>query len=67
MGKNKSALFSSNSDEWATPQDLFDELNKEFGFTLDACATEENHKLPFYFTKENDGLSQDWGGVESVL
>lgn len=37
-------------------------LDEEFHFTLDACATEENHKCDRYFTKEQDGLKQDWGG-----
>lgn len=32
------SLFSSNSDQWATPKYIFDELNKEFDFTLDPCA-----------------------------
>ena len=59
---NRDLMFSSKSDEWATPQSIFDELNNEFGFDLDPCATEENHKTPRYFTKENDGLSQKWGG-----
>lgn len=57
-------LFSSNSDEWATPQDFFDEMNNEFDFDLDVCATDENHKCDEYFTKEQDGLSKNWGGVE---
>lgn len=55
-------LFSSNSEEWATPQAFYDELNKEFGFTLDPCATPENAKCTRYFTKETDGLSQSWQG-----
>lgn len=55
--------FSSKTDEWATPQDFFDELNKEFSFTLDVCATDENTKVKGrYFTKEHDGLSQSWNG-----
>ena len=58
----KDALFSSNSDEWETPQKIFDELNEEFHFTLDPCSTEENHKCFFHFTKEQDGLQQNWGG-----
>lgn len=58
----KDALFTSNSDEWATPQELFTQLDNEFGFTLDACATSENHKCDRYFTMEDDGLAQDWGG-----
>jgi site-specific DNA-methyltransferase (adenine-specific) len=52
----------SLTDEWATPQDLFDELNREFGFTLDVCATPENAKCADYFTKEQNALDQVWGG-----
>lgn len=55
-------LFSSNKDSWATPQSFFDELDAEFHFTIDVCADETNHKCPVYFTKEQDGLLQDWGG-----
>lgn len=56
------ALFSSKSVEWSTPQDFFDALDAEFHFTLDPCADDENHKCDLYFTKEQDGLKQDWGG-----
>lgn len=56
------ALLSSQTDEWATPQELFDKLDATFHFTLDPCATEENHKCEKYFTREQDGLKQDWGG-----
>ena len=55
-------VFSSTTDLWATPQDFFDKLNEEFHFTLDPCANADNHKCPHYFTKEQDGLKQDWGG-----
>lgn len=55
-------LLSSNTDEWATPQDLFDKLDACFHFTLDPCATDENHKAPKFYTKKQDGLRQDWGG-----
>lgn len=55
-------LLSSATDEWATPQDLFDRLDACFHFTLDPCATEENHKAPKFYTREQDGLKQDWGG-----
>ena len=58
----KKALFTSNSDEWSTPPDLFAELDKEFSFTLDPCATDENHKTPRYFTRNENGLLQDWTG-----
>lgn len=55
-------LWSSKSDEWSTPQYLFDELDREFHFTLDPCADAENHKCDRYYTKEQDGLKQSWGG-----
>lgn len=54
--------FSSRTDLWTTPQDLFDELNTEFAFTLDVCADPENAKCSVYFTPEIDGLSQRWTG-----
>lgn len=56
------ALFSSKTDQWATPPDFFEELDREFHFDLDPCADETNHKTPEYFTKEQDGLLQDWSG-----
>lgn len=55
-------LFSTGKDDWETPQDLFDELNDEFNFTLDACATPENAKHSHFFTEVEDGLAQDWAG-----
>ena len=55
--------FSSDTDLWATPQSFFDELDKEFSFTLDACANADNAKCASFYTKEDDGLSQDWKGV----
>ena len=55
--------FSSATDLWATPQAFFDKLNAVHGFTLDACATHENAKCQFYFTKEVDGLSKKWNGT----
>lgn len=55
-------LFSSNSNEWATPQAFFDELNAEFHFNLDPCSTHENAKCEEHFTLEDNGLDKDWGG-----
>lgn len=59
---NIQACLSSKTDNWATPQDFFDNLNEEFHFTLDPCANEENHKCDLFYTKEQDGLTKDWGG-----
>ena len=54
--------FSTGKDDWGTPQDLFDALNKEFSFTLDPCASDTNHKCEKYYTVEQDGLSKSWAG-----
>lgn len=55
-------LQVSDNPEWATPQYVFDQLDREFHFTLDVCADDSNHKCERYFTKEDDGLSHDWTG-----
>ncbi len=60
---NTDVMFSSKTDMWSTPQDFFDILNAEFGFTCDVCATKENAKCEHYFTQEQDGLKQEWTGV----
>jgi site-specific DNA-methyltransferase (adenine-specific) len=52
--------FSSKSNEWTTPQNLYDKLDKEFNFTLDPCCTKESAKCDKFYTKEDDGLSKDW-------
>ena len=56
-------LFTSSTDNWSTPKKLFDELNKEFNFTTDVCASLENAKCKNFFNKEKDGLKQAWTGV----
>lgn len=55
-------LLSTGKDDWGTPQGFFDNLYKEFNFTLDVCADESNYKLQRYFTQEEDGLSKEWEG-----
>lgn len=60
QGQDK--LFSSKSNEWETPQDLFDKLNKQYHFTLDPCCTHENAKCTKHYTQEDDGLSKEWSG-----
>lgn len=55
--------FSSKKYDWETPQWLFDELNNEFQFTLDVCATVDNTKCLEYFSPEVDGLVQEWHGT----
>ncbi len=57
-----SGLLTSNTDEWPTPQWLFDELDKEFDFNLDVCSTDQNAKCDRHFTKTDDGLNKKWDG-----
>lgn len=59
--------FSSKSDEWPTPQWLFDALDAEFGFTLDPCSTDENAKCRIHFTREQNGLVHDWSGASVFM
>lgn len=59
--------FSSQTNEWSTPQDFFDTLNKEFKFNLDPCANKDNAKCSTFFTEKENGLNKSWGGVYSLL
>jgi len=61
-GSNLSVLFSSQRQDWPTPQWLFDALHAEFGFTLDPCCTHENAKCSKHFTREENGLLKSWQG-----
>ena len=56
-------MFSSQTDEWETPQILFQALDREFGFDLDVCATPENAKCRLYYTRNQDGLRMPWSGT----
>lgn len=38
-------------DDWQTPPEVFDPLDAEFGFTLDAAASHENHQCALYYTE----------------
>ena len=64
---NRELMFSSKTDNWATPQDFFNEINKEFDFNLDPCSSDDNHKCDKYYTREDAGLAQNWGGVQGFL
>ena len=53
-------MFSSANGNWETPQELFDELNSEFHFTLDACASSENAKVSNFYSENS--LQRIWKG-----
>ena len=69
MDKNtQKVMFSSKSNEWATPQSFFDKLNNIFGpFTLDAAASADNYKVVNHFTQNDNALDKDWGGHKVFL
>lgn len=52
--------------EHGTPPEVFEPLNKEFGFRLDAAASDENALCDAYYTKEDDGTQQDWAPFSPV-
>lgn len=50
-------------DDRGLPQGMFDELlQRRFSLTVDAAAAPHNAKLPRFWTEEDDGLAQPWGG-----
>ncbi len=65
--KGQKQLLSSNSDEWGTPQELFDYLDKKYKFELDPCATSKNKKCGFYYSKKEDGLLRIWNNYKSAF
>ena len=54
------AMFSSKKMDYCTPKELFEQLNKEFFFRLDAAATPKSAKCEKYYTTETNGLKMPW-------
>jgi phage N-6-adenine-methyltransferase len=55
--------FASANQDYETPWSLFNELDAEFGFTLDVCASDKNYKVENYISESQDALSQEWFGT----
>ena len=56
-----SDLDADMKNSWGTDPVIFNAMNKEFNFSLDAAANHKNNKVPNnYLTKEDDALSKDW-------
>ena len=53
-------VWKSEKMDWCTPDSVFDPLDKEFGFNLDAAATTENSKCGKCITPEEDALTVCW-------
>jgi site-specific DNA-methyltransferase (adenine-specific) len=52
-------IHINNDDNYATPSELYNELNKEFNFNFDPCPYNENEII-------NDGLKINWGSSNFV-
>lgn len=66
-GKNHPQQVSVNGaadevDDRGTPQDFWDELNETYGFTLDVAAAPHNAKTARFYTRQDNGLEQEWAG-----
>ena len=60
MRAKNNGRYNGNGREWETPPELFKQLDDEFHFNLDPCATPQNAKCRRYFTERDNGLSQPW-------
>ncbi|HBX3539781.1 TPA: hypothetical protein MHZ27_00365 [Klebsiella pneumoniae subsp. pneumoniae] len=47
-------------DYWQTPIEIFNALDREFGFWLDAAASESNALCAHYLTELDDSLNSEW-------
>jgi len=65
--KTRRLMFSSASGDWETPQELFDELDKEFDFVLDPCATIHTTKCPYWYGEKDGSLDRPWNNYQSVF
>ena len=64
---NTELMFSSKTDLWETPQDLFEKYDAIYHFETDVCALPENAKCKRFFTPEMDGLKQEWTAFVGVI
>tara|TARA_R100000329_G_C7532178_1_gene187769 strand:- start:90 stop:587 length:498 start_codon:yes stop_codon:yes gene_type:complete len=66
--KNQLSFSTSKEMKWLrTPPDIWQSLCKEFNFTIDCCASHQNHLLPRYYTIEDDCLTKDWSGEVAYI
>jgi site-specific DNA-methyltransferase (adenine-specific) len=62
-GKKIPPQSPEDKAERGTPPALFEALDREFDFTLDACASKVNCKVKNnYFTKKDNAFAQPWYG-----
>jgi len=54
------ALYSSEKNDWETPDEFFDYWNRQFNFKMDVCANCNNYKVMPYLTESDNGLESPW-------
>lgn len=61
ISKQTLSFSCSKKMEWLRcPLDIWKSLSKEFDFTIDICASDDNHLCDRYYTKENSALNHNW-------
>lgn len=63
LGYRAPGLFTSLRTDWATPRQLFAMLDRQFCFTLDACATARNlprEGIEYFDPALTDALMRPW-------
>jgi len=60
-------LMSSEKNYWETPQDFFEDLNKNYDFSFDLAASKDNAKCDNFFCEEDDSLTKDWHELKGNL
>lgn len=59
--RNSAVLFSSKSNEYLTPLQIFKPIKETFEIEIDPCSDNTKHlQTDITFTKKQDGLKQDW-------
>ena len=58
---NWEAIHSSKRHDWQTPKALFERLDREFNFELDAAASQSNALCDRYLTKSENALELEAG------
>lgn len=53
-------------DRWQTPIEIFNALDLEFGFWLDAAASESNALCAHYLTESDDSLNSEWPSYGAI-
>ena len=55
--------FNRPKIDYETPNEIFAPLQKEFGITIDVCASRENSKCSRFYSISENAFKQKWEGV----